>query len=75
MVQRVSKDEARRILGVTDSTIDRRIQRGEIQTEREGHRVWVLLDDELVEPSRGPQPRPQLKPQGASPTPLTTIGR
>ena len=53
MVQRVSKDEARRILGVADSTIDRRIQRGELQTEREGRRVWVLLDDELVEASGG----------------------
>lgn len=51
MVQRVSKDEARRILGVADSTIDRRIQRGELETEREGRRVWVLLDDELVETS------------------------
>ncbi len=49
MVRRVSKDEARRILEVSDSTIDRRIHNGELQTEREGRRVWVLLDDEEVE--------------------------
>ena len=48
-MQRVSKDEARLILDVADSTIDRRINRGELQTEREGRRVWVLLEDELVE--------------------------
>ena len=49
MVRRVSKDEARRILEVSDSTIDRRIHNGELQTEREGRRVWVLLEDEEVE--------------------------
>ena len=48
MVRRVSKDDARRILGVSDSTIDRRIQRGELSTERDGRRVWVVLDDELL---------------------------
>ena len=54
MPQRVSKEEARQILGgVSLATIDRRIQRGEIQVEREphgkGHRIWVLLDDEMAE--------------------------
>ena len=34
---------------MSDSTIDRRIQRGgKLQTERDGRRVWVLLDDVLV---------------------------
>ena len=51
MVRRVSKDDARRILEVSDSTVDRRIHNGELQTEREGRRVWVLLDDEVVEAS------------------------
>ena len=54
MPQRVSKEEARHILGgVSLATIDRRIQRGELQVEREphgkGHRIWVLLDDEVAE--------------------------
>ena len=35
------------------ATIDRRIQRGELQVDREshgkGHRIWVLLDDEVAE--------------------------
>ena len=54
MPQRVSKEEARHILGgVSLATIDRRIQRGELQVEREphgkGHRIWVLVDDEVAE--------------------------
>ena len=54
MPQRVSKEEARQILGgVSLATIDRRIQRGELQVEREphgkGHRIWVLVDDEVAE--------------------------
>ena len=48
MIRRVSKDDARRILGVSDSTIDRRIQRGELSTERDGRRVWVVLDDDVL---------------------------
>ena len=48
-MQRVSKDDARLILEVSDSTIDRRVRRGELETERQGCRVWVLLEDELVE--------------------------
>ena len=49
MVQRVSKLDASRILEVSPSTIDRRIERGELQVEREArgssYKVWVLLDD------------------------------
>ena len=49
MVQRVSKLEASRILEVSPSTIDRRIDRGELQVEHEprgnSYKVWVLLDD------------------------------
>ena len=56
MVQRVSKDDARRILGVSDSTIDRRIQRGELSTERDGRRVWVVLDDEVLGASADASP-------------------
>ena len=50
MVQRVSKLDASRIFGVSPSTIDRRIERGELQVEHEArgnsYKVWVLLDDE-----------------------------
>ena len=49
MVQRVSKLDASRIFGVSPSTIDRRIERGELQVEHEArgnsYKVWVLLDD------------------------------
>ena len=49
MVQRVSKLDASRILEVSPSTIDRRIERGELQVEHEArgnsYKVWVLLDD------------------------------
>ena len=56
MIRRVSKDDARRILGVSDSTIDRRIQRGELSTERDGRRVWVVLDDEVLGASADASP-------------------
>ena len=46
---RLSKMEAATRLGVSLSTIDRMIQRGELQTHKEAHgsrhRLWVLLDD------------------------------
>ena len=49
MVQRVSKLDASRILEVSPSTIDRRIERGELQVEHEvrgnSYKVWVLLAD------------------------------
>ena len=48
MVQRLSKVDAAKVLQVHHSTVDRMIQRGELQVEREGHgrgaKVWVLLD-------------------------------
>ena len=51
MVTRVSRTEAARHLGVSISTIDRRIQRGELSVEKEGYgsreRVYVLLDEDL----------------------------
>lgn len=46
---RYTKRQAAARLGVSDSTIDRRISDGTLETERERHgrthRVWVLLDD------------------------------
>ena len=67
MVRRVSKDDARRILGVSDSTIDRRIQRGELSTERDGRRVWVVLDDEVLGASAdaSPETTPETTPEAA----------
>ena len=50
MALRVSKRDAAQRLGVAPITIDRRIERGELATEREPwgtkERVWVLLDEE-----------------------------
>ena len=53
MVQRLSKLEAARVLQVHHSTVDRMIQRGELNVEREGDgkrsKVWVLLDGPPVD--------------------------
>ena len=70
MPRKVSKEEARHILGgVSLATIDRRIQREELQVEREphgkGHRIWVLLDDEVAETARETAP---VAPPVAAPT-------
>ena len=50
MTQRLSKMEAAARLDVSASTIDRMIQKGELQVEKEPHgsrhRIWVVLDDE-----------------------------
>ena len=50
MKQRLSKVEASQVLGVSLSTIDRMIRRGDLQIEREGSksndRVWVVLERE-----------------------------
>ena len=59
MVQRVSKLDASRILEVSPSTIDRRIDRGELQIEHEtrgnSYKVWVLLEDPAHDgPAAGP---------------------
>ena len=46
----LSKQEAAARLGVSTATIERKIQRGELQAEKEPHgsryRVWVIFDDE-----------------------------
>ena len=53
MTSKVSKLDASRILKVSPSTIDRRIERGELQVEHEprgnNYKVWVLLDDEQAD--------------------------
>ena len=59
MTQRVSKLDAARLLEVSPTTIDRRIQRGELQVEMEPRgnrfRTWVILGDD-VSPGRSPDP-------------------
>ena len=63
MVQKVSKLDASRILQVSPSTIDRRIERGELEIEHEprgnSYKVWVLLDDPAVaQADAGPAAEP-----------------
>ena len=52
MAQKVSKLDDARILEVSPSTIDRRIERGDLEIEHEprgnSYKVWVLLDDAVV---------------------------
>ena len=49
MTERVSRNDAAAILGVSLTTLDRRITRGDITTEIESHgdgrRGWVMLPD------------------------------
>ena len=49
MAQRLTKMEAAARLEVSQSTIDRMIQRGDLQVQKERHgnrhRIWVLVDD------------------------------
>ena len=55
MTQRLTKMEAAAWLDVSASTIDRMIQRGELQIETEPHgsrhRVWVVMDDQEADES------------------------
>ena len=66
MVQRLSKVDAAKVLQIHHSTIDRMIQRGELQVEREGHgrraKVWVLLDGV---PESVPESVPEGVPTGS----------
>ena len=69
MTQRVSKLDASRLLGISPTTIDRRIQRGELQVEMEQRgtrfRTWVILGDD-VSSGRSPDPpdeRPDERPR------------
>ena len=53
MVQRVTKQQAMVSMGISSSTLERRIKSGEVQVEvdHEGgkRRVWVLADDDQVD--------------------------
>lgn len=54
---RYTKKEAATRLGVSDSTIDRRVSDGSLNTEREvhgrTHRIWIILDDDEVDVPAG----------------------
>ena len=59
MVTRVTRLEASRLLKISPSTVDRRIERGELTVEKEVHgsrnRIWVILEDaDLDVPSEVP---------------------
>ena len=64
--QRYTRQEAAVHLGVSLTTVDRMIRRGEVQMEREGPgeraRVWVLLDEEHL---RSSPSAPSGEPHGA----------
>ena len=49
-VRRVNKMDAVNILGVSLSTVERMVKRGDLQIEKEDlggrHRIWVLLDEQ-----------------------------
>ena len=66
MTQRVSKLDASRLLGISPTTIDRRIQRGELQVEMEQRgtrfRTWVILGDD-VSSGRSPDPPDERPPE------------
>ena len=74
MTQRLSKMEAAARLDVSASTIDRMIQKGELQTEKEPHgsrhRIWVVLDDadtdmSVNSPSEASEPSPDDSPDSS----------
>ena len=55
MSTRVTRLEASRLLKISPSTVDRRIERGELIVEKELHgsrnRIWVVLEEETPEVS------------------------
>lgn len=70
MTQRLSKMEAAARLDVSASTIDRMIQKGELQTEKEPHgsrhRIWVVMDAEETDKSvNSPREASEPSPDGS----------
>lgn len=67
---RLSKQEAATRLGVSTATIERRIQRGELQAEQEPHgtryRVWVIFDEESPVETDVETQSPQVQPVDAT---------
>ena len=74
MTLRLSKMEAATRLDVSASTIDRMIQKGELQTEKEPHgsrhRIWVVMDDadtdkSVNSPPEASEPSPDDSPDSS----------
>ena len=59
MVQRVTKQQAMVSMGISSSTLERRIKSGEVQVEVDHagsrRRVWVVVDDDPADESPGIQ--------------------
>ena len=57
LTRRLSKLDAAKALGVSPTTVDRMIGRGELQTEQEPrgtrYKVWILLPDDEPDPPAG----------------------
>ena len=73
MAQKLTKMVAAARLDVSQSTIDRMIQRGELQIEKEPHgsrhRIWVMMDDEEADDSANPSREVSDFPPDNSPDP------
>ena len=59
MVQRVTKQQAMVSMGISSSTLERRIKSGEVQVEVDHagskRRVWVVVDDDQADEQPGIQ--------------------
>ncbi|MEZ4501901.1 MAG: helix-turn-helix domain-containing protein [Dehalococcoidia bacterium] len=78
MTQRMTVAEAARVLGVSESTVRRRIQRGELramQSMGEGRgRWWVLLEEDTPAASAPETPAPEASVNSAlEPTPIWSL--
>lgn len=45
MVQRITRQEATEILKISARTLDNRIKSGQIQTVKDGKRIFILSDE------------------------------
>ena len=67
---RLTRQQAAVRLGVSESTVDRMIRRGQLATEREYHggryTVWVLVDDETAYSSADETAQAELSSEGNS---------
>lgn len=78
MTQRMTVAEAARVLGVSESTVRRRIQRGELramQSMGEGRgRWWVLLEEDAPADSAPESPASEVSVDSAlEPTPIWSL--
>jgi excisionase family DNA binding protein len=50
--QRVTVEDAARILGISENAVRKRIERGSLRSERDGDTRYVLLDDDMSRHAR-----------------------